>query len=422
MTKFIRFLVCAIFLMNLPYISFAEEVLTWRDCVVEARDNNPELKSAQELIKRARAERASTTGGLLPQIDSSMSGRTSKSVGESQSDSYSYSVGASQLIFDGFKTLYNRRADSLGIDTAEYGYEIASSEVRLGLRNAFIELLRAQESLKLREEILTRRKQNLELVQLRYKAGREHKGSLLTSEASLIQAEFEVAQANRDITIAQRRLSKELGRVKYVPIRIEESLSSFFGIEQKQPDFELLLDKHPSSILLDIETEIARYGVKSSGSDFLPNVRASGSIGKSGSDWPPDKEGWSAGVSLSLPIFEGTRRIAAVSRAKSTYRKAIEDRRKRRDDLLLGLEESWNNFQDSIERVRVREKFLDAAKARAEIARVQYSTGLLSFDNWAIIEDSLVSTKQNYLAAQADALTREANWIKAKGGTLDVTE
>ena len=123
-----------------------------------------------------------------------------------------------------------------------------------------------------------------------------------------------------------------------------------------------------------------------------------------------------------MPIFEGARRIAAVSRAKSTFRKAIEDERSRSDDLLLNLQESWNDFQDSIERVKVREKFLDAAKARAEIARAQYSTGLISFDNWVIIEDSLVSARQNYLAAQAEALIREANWIKAQGGTLDVTE
>ena len=421
MNRYILFILILLSITNKSYKALAEDVLTWRDCVAEARENNPELRSAEELIKRARAQRASTTGGLLPQIDGSLSGRTSKNVGESQSESYSYSVGASQLIFDGFKTFYNRRSDSLSIDSARYGYEVTSSEVRLGLRSAFIELLRAQESLKLREEILARRKQNLELVQLRYKAGREHKGSLLASEASLIQAEFEVAQARRDITLAQRKLSKELGRAEYTPIRIEEDLS-LLSIEQERPDFKLLLENHPSSRLVAIETEIARYNVKSSGSDFLPNVRAHGSLGKSGSDWPPDGEGWSASLSLSLPIFEGARRIAAVNRAKSTYRKAVEDERKRQDDLLFNIQESWNNFQDSIERVKVREKFLDAANARAEIARAQYSTGLISFDNWAIIEDSLVSAKQNYLAAQADALIREANWIKAQGGTLDVTE
>jgi len=421
MKKSITYIVCNILLISLPYTSLAEEVLRWRDCVAEARENNPDLKSAHELIRKARAERVSTTSGLLPQIDSSLSGRTSKNVGESQSDSYSYAVGASQLIFDGFKTFYNRKSDSLAIDSAQYGYEITSSEVRFGLRSAFIELLRAQESLKLREEILARRKQNLELVQLRYKAGREHKGSLLTSEASFIQAEFEVAQAERNIALAQRRLSKELGRAEYTPIKIGEDFS-LLRIEKEKPDLELLLDKNPSSRLLALQTEIARYGVKSSNSDFLPDVRARGSVGKSGSDWPPDEEGWSASVSLSLPIFEGARRIAAVSRAKSTFRKAIEDERSRRDDLLLNLRESWNDFQDAIERVKVREKFLDAAKARGEIARAQYSTGLISFDNWVIIEDSLVSARQNYLAAQADALIREANWIKAQGGTLDVTE
>jgi len=66
----------------------------------------------------------------------------------------------------------------------------------------------------------------------------------------------------------------------------------------------------------------------------------------------------------------------------------------------------------------VQGKFFEAARERAKITQAQYSTGLISFDNWTIIEDDLVNAKKSFLDVQADALIAEANWIQAKGGTL----
>jgi len=67
----------------------------------------------------------------------------------------------------------------------------------------------------------------------------------------------------------------------------------------------------------------------------------------------------------------------------------------------------------------VQRKFLEAAQERARIAEAQYSLGLIQFDNWTIIEDDLVGTKKAFLDTQANALLAEANWISAKGETLE---
>ncbi len=60
-----------------------------------------------------------------------------------------------------------------------------------------------------------------------------------------------------------------------------------------------------------------------------------------------------------------------------------------------------------------------ATEERSKIAQAQYSIGLVTFDNWTIIEDNLVKAKNNYLDAQAAALLAEAKWIQAKGETLE---
>jgi len=187
-------------------------------------------------------------------------------------------------------------------------------------------------------------------------------------------------------------------------------------------DIEYLADTTPFLKELISKKEAARYSLQSEKADFFPKVYLDGFIGKVSSDFPPDQSEWSVGLSLSLPIFEGGRRLAEVSKAESMLNQAEADIRSGRDSGLVTLEDTWKTLQDSITNVSVRKKFLDAAEERAKIASTQYETGLISFDDWIIIENNLVLTRKTFLKAQADMLLAEAYWIQATGGTLEYEE
>ena len=98
------------------------------------------------------------------------------------------------------------------------------------------------------------------------------------------------------------------------------------------------------------------------------------------------------------------------------------DERSSRDSVILTLEETWTHWHNAIDNVAVQKKFLQATEERAKITQAQYSNGLISFDNWTIIEDDLVRTKKSFLDAQANAFLAEAQWVQAQGGTLDYVE
>jgi len=434
----------------------AEEILTWEECVKEAKKNHPDLFSGKEIVNQAKANKVITISNILPQISSDfnqkyskrdvtvrtdtysyntssdlnqidtysnetsgvVNGKTSKRDITVKTDTYSYGVNATQLLFDGFKTFYDIRASSKTITATQYNYEVISSNVRLRLRTAFVELLRAQVLLNITEDILNRRKQNVELVRLRYEAGREHKGSLLTAQANLAQAELEVILAKRNIDLSQRRLTKELGRMKLTPIRVEGNFESQY-FSRRKPDFEGVSESNPLLQELTAQKEAARLNLKSAKAVFFPQIYANVSIGRIASYWPPNQDEWSVGVSLSLPLFEGGRRVAEVSRTKAIFNQAQADERSGRDSIILTLENTWTNFQDAVDTVEVEKNLLNATQERAKITRALYSNGLVSFDNWTIIEDDLVRSKKSLLVAQANALIAEANWIQAKGGTLD---
>ncbi len=123
-----------------------------------------------------------------------------------------------------------------------------------------------------------------------------------------------------------------------------------------------------------------------------------------------------------MPIFEGGSRLAQVSQAQAVFNQYQANERSTKDGIIVSLEQAWTTLQDTIETVDVQHKTLIATQERSKIAEAQYSTGFLTYDNWTIIEDNLVSAKKKYLDTQVNAMLAEANWIQAKGETLEYAQ
>ena len=411
------FLVFLVFLGTCFTQLKAEESLTWQDCIKEAAQNHPDLISAQEGVKESQAIKKITASSAFPQIDSNAAAATAKANGET-SDNYSFGATATQLLFDGLKTVDNVKAASENIKAAEFNYKFISSEVRLRLRTAFINLLKTQELLKITQDIYNIRRSNLELITLRYESGIEHKGALLTAEANLAQAEFEISQAKRALEVAQRELLKEMGRTKFLPLQVTGEFKVSDAVLEK-PDFEKLADENPSLGKLMAQKNAVSFGVKAAQANFFPQLSAQAGANRSSSHWPPEDNRWNAVLTLSFPIFEGGLRMAQVAQAEALFNQAKENERSAKDGIIVAIEQAWNTLQDTLETAEVEKKFLDATQERAKIAEAQYALGLIQFDNWTIIEDDLVNAKKTFLNVQANALLAEANWVQAKGETLE---
>jgi outer membrane protein TolC len=408
---------------------FAEEILTWQDCLAQAKKNHPDLISAVEVVNEQKANKAITASSLYPQINANLNASRSKtsttsSLGATTSstkDSYSYGVNGTQLIFDGFKTFNNVRAASENIKAAQENYRFSSSEVRLNLRTAFVNLLKAQELIRVAEDIVKIRRDNLILITLRYESGLEHKGALSTAEANFAEANFGLSQAKRYIEFAQRQLTKEMGRKEFTPMYVRGDFVVRETTREK-PGFEDIIKKNPSVSQAIAKKNSAAFNIKSAYANFAPQLSGSVGADKSSANWPPKNSGWNFDLSLNMPIFEGGLRIAQLNQAKAQYNQAQADERSIRDAAIVSLEQTWTALEDAIENVDVQRKLLEANDERSRIAEAQYSTGFISFDNWIIIQNDLVKAKRNSLDAEAGALYAEANWIQAKGETLEYAQ
>ena len=403
----------------------SEEVLDWQSCIKEAAKNHPDLIAAQEQIKQSQAGKDITASGLYPQIDANLNAATGRSASGNASasigDNYNYGLSGSQLIFDGVKTINNVNAAKETVKASQENFRYTSVTVRYNLRSAFIALLRAQEMLKITQEIFQIRRGNYELIALRYQSGLEHKGALMTAEANLAEAQYDIIQAQRDLIVSRRDLITGMGRREMADIYAKGDFQVRDEVRQK-PDFEAIVKGNPSLLQLQAQKKSAVFSLRSTYGNFAPTLTGSAGANKNGAYWSPRGDEWNLGLALSMPIFEGGLRLAQVSQAKANLNQLKENERSTRDTLLYDLENAWANLQDTLDYVQVQKKMLLATEERSRIAQAQYSIGFISFDNWTIIEDNLVKAKKNFLNAQAAAALAEAAWIQAKGEMLEYAQ
>ncbi|MBF0485674.1 MAG: TolC family protein [Candidatus Omnitrophica bacterium] len=400
----------------------AEKTMTWPECIKEASKNNPDLISARETINQSRASKGITLSSVFPLLNASASGAESKSKIDSQktttSDSYSYGVSGSLLIFDGLKSSNNIKAADQNIIAAEESYSFTSADIRFQLRTAFVNLLKAQQNKQVTQEIAKIREDELKLITLRYNAGLEHKGALLNSEASMLQAKLDLEQAVRNFQLSQKQLNKAMGTKEFIPVLANEEMVVKESTRDT-PDFKTFTANHPSVKESLAKRNSADFSLRATRGSYYPQVSLQAGANKDGSQWPPQDAGLSAGVTVSIPIFEGGLRKAQVSSADAVLKQAEAQLRSSENTVSFSLALQWEGFREAVESVEVRKKTLEADMERAKIAEAQYSTGFITYDNWTIIEDNLVQSKKSFLDAQANAMLAEAQWINAKGVTLE---
>lgn len=412
-------LLAGILLVNLDIV-FAE-ALVWEDVLREAKEKNPGIITAGQSLKSASLSYKSSFTSFLPQISASAGWTKSSSItsfesfaeGGSENEEFNYGISGRLSVFSGFKNsskLKQQRAEFKG-EEAKFGRTV--SDTIYDLKVAFAQVLTAQKTISLSEEILKRRRENTEIVKLRYEAGREDKGAYLRSEADFYQAEYEFSKAGRSLKTQQVKLLKEMGRDEFEVIAVS-------GILKVVPpeeilSFQELLVKNPDYLVARYEVDSAKYNLRYTKGDFYPQISFSGGTSRSGPEWPLERARWNVGLSLSYPFFSGGKTIYDWKIVQTNKVKSEENLREVKQEILLGLEQAYNGLIDATDNVKVKEKYLIASEERAKISRVKYINGLISYQDWDAIENEFINSKKSLLDAEYSGFVASAEWKRVLG-------
>lgn len=413
-----RFCFCAL-LMSFGFSAFAESPLSWDDCVQRARENHPGLVAARKNVEAAEASIRSARSGGLPQLTAS--GRAAYSDDSKSSggeDSYQGSIEAQQLLYDGGSA---RSA----VHTAEADRAVALAEARqteasilYNLRVAYVDVLVGQSQLGLFEQIRSRRADNVEMVELRYLGGQEHQGSLALNQASLKEAELDLEQARRSLETARSALGRAMGLDgEFSGLSVTGRFEDVAVV--REVDLQQLTRSTPTYLKSVASLARAEARLQDARSGTRPTVTAYGSASRYGSALDMEEDNLSAGVRVTLPVWEGGRAGADIRQAAAQKAAAEANLEDTLFSQRASLDQALLEERNAGEMVSVQQQFLAAQELRAAIAREQYGNGLLKFDNWDIIENDLISRQKSLLESRRQALRAEAAWWRVCGRGLD---
>lgn len=413
--RWIFILLCAALCVRPP--AAAAGAMTWDDCVRELIDTNPELRAAREAVEKSRADVSSAYGPFLPQVSAGASASRSNTeldTGYQDSSTYNINLAASQSLFSGFHDLATLRRYQALLSAAESTFVSVKATLSYNLTAAFARLHYAQDFLGVAALIAERRKENVNLVEMRFEAGRENKGSFLRSKAYNRQALFDVTQATRGIKAAQQQLAAAMGHLDSEGLTVTGRWD--IGAASEPPDYRDLSRRTPDYRVADAQVRAAREGVRIAASDFYPDWSVSGMVGRQDDQSIiPDNDQWSVGTVISIPLFRGGQTYYAMRGAKADRRAAEAKLANTGNQMTAALEDKFTAWQNALELTGVQAEFLQAAEVRSEIARSQYQNGLLSFEDWDLIENDLIDKQKAMLASRRDAVIARAAWEKTAG-------
>ncbi len=240
---------------------------------------------------------------------------------------------------------------------------------------------------------------------------------MLLSEAYLEQARYDDLQAKNSVRTSSAALGKLLGldEADFEKLEVVGNVPTSTPPDSR-PDLQKIAERTPDYLIAKAQAENAEHAKRVSRAAFLPSLDLSASLNKRGDDFFPNTTGTqSVGISLSIPLFTGGKNLygfqsaAALASAADSQRDNVlrEQRRK--------VEAAWSTFVESTFKLKADESFQKASVVRAEIARTRYNNGLLSFEDWDVIENDLITRQRAFLTAKKDRVAAEAAWEQVQG-------
>jgi outer membrane protein len=417
-----RFWILALVLM--PSLSSAAIRLTWQECVQRASENNAELAAARQAVRAARSNEFKEEHTFFPQLSAGLSARRENNslpeeggfFGNDQlgPTSYGAHLTLNQNLFQGFETTGRVGVERAKADAAEENLRIVKARISYNLKASYQTYLLALENVRLTKDIIERQDSNVRLVELRFMSGREDRGSLLITKANLEQARYDHLLALNSVESTRLELARAIGVSETEEIIVEGTIP----VSDPPPLGNLrdLAEDTPEYRQARANERGAEAGVLWARSGYFPRVDVYASGTKSGSEFfPGDPGNWAAGISISIPLFNGFRDSYAVSAARANVRLNESSRVNLGQSLMVKLRQSYSSYREAIQRDKVYASFLEAASLRSELGRAKYKNGLLNFEDWNAIESDLINRQKAKLQSQRDRVVAEAAWEQATG-------
>lgn len=413
---------------GLRLLSAQEKPQEWtlKNCIDYALTQNIQLKKSKIALESSQVDSKSARAKLFPSLSfgstqqyintpfpegNSLDNYVVTGSKGSSKNSYTgnYSLRSSMTLYNGGKLRNNIKSSKLQEQVQQYSVEEEIDNIETSITESFLQILYAQESVKINEE-------NVALSKLQCERGKALLEAGSISQSDYAQLESQYSSDKYQLVLSQTTLESNIQTLKQLlEMDMTETLSISTPILEahdvltplpgKEEVYQSALNFIPSIQSGKLGIDIAKLEHKNAKAGYYPTLDLSASVGTghiSGSDsnfgqQMKNKLNESIGLTLSIPIFSNRENKSAVEKAKLQiseaeleYLNAQKELQKTIEDIYLDATSSQAQYAAAIEQVK-------ASKTSYNLAQEQFNLGMKN-----TVE--LLTEKNNFLSAQQEML------------------
>jgi TolC family type I secretion outer membrane protein len=396
-----------------------QSVLTLDRALALALTNHPSVTQARQNLLAAGADVRQARSAYWPSLDADAGYRTSTANTEANrnagdvNEAYSGALSLDVLLYDFGKTPAQIRQSYARELTAAEDLRAALSDLIYAVRTAYLDLLRAQELLRVREEAAGQFQLRLDQVRAFVEVGRRIRYDVTKAEVDLGNAHLALIDAQNTLATARATLNRRLGLAESPDYPVADA-----ELRPVTSDFGALLalarERHPGIRALKARQTLASAAVDEAIADLYPALRLQADASLAGGAFPLVRNA-AAALRATVGLFSGWRRTARIDQAAAQLRSARAAVADREQQVGLDLNLALSLLNTAQQRLTLTGLVLRQARENVELAAEQYRLGKASAVEVTDAQVTFFSARADDVKARFDCQTAIAQIRHATG-------
>jgi outer membrane protein len=325
---------------------------TLKEALNSAYKFNPRLDAARALTRATDEEVPRALSGYRPSIvgsaDTTYEKETTKSSilpgKTTETNPRGYAIGLTQPLFRGFRT---KNAVSLAEATVRAGWEalrITESSVLLEGVTAYLDVVRDQAIVTLRENNVTVLTRDLSATRERFKVGDVTKTDVAQAEARRAGAVSALDLARANLKTSRAAFERVVG---HPPSRLVEPKPSALEPKNLEVSKEIAGRESPFIVSALYREQAARFNIDLIRGELLPSVQLETNYARRFDPSPgiEDTESTTVTGRLTVPFYTGGEVEARVRQAKQTHLQRLQEIEQARSEVQAQVITAWAQLE-----------------------------------------------------------------------------
>ncbi len=426
--------ICAAFLLP-PLAAAGQDTTQWslQQCIDYAIEHNIQLRQNKVAEEQGEADLAQKRAELFPSLSfsttqsvayrplqESASNIVTNGIANNSTNKFTengnYGLNASWTVWDGGANRKNVKAQRLQNQISALTTQATANTIQEQIAQLYIQILYSKDALDVNMAMA-------ETAQSQYERGKEMFGQGLISKADLAQLESQAASTRYDGVATQTQIANYTRQLKEL-LEITDNrkfdiqdIRSSDGVDALLiPDvaevYQAALNSRPEIRSSRLNVDAADLDIDIAKAGYYPSVSLTAGIGDSHYSGSRESAGEqmrqnlnvSAGVTLSVPIFDKKRNKTNLKKAKLAKMDSELQLLDQQKQLYSTIEGYWLNAYNNQQQYIASLAQLKSAQSSYELLDEQFKNGLKNIVELMNGRDELMSAQQNKLQSQYGTL------------------